>query len=752
MRENSLVIPIIIFNREIELSIFGEGSSESIIVKTDAIENGESSFQIKEGCTYEYRITDGFCLKTNEIVTRSKVNKSSGRICPNVYVGTLKLDILDSLNFEKCSEINLEVQSIKTSYREDYRHMLEEITDKCHDLLLQHSSLTSQNFNPDYLKDPKTAYQRFAFVKATIDSIEFNDAVQKIILSPVSRWKESEMKKDMRSVKKYNNSILRQLVSSNDRIEIQTSHPLKNRCSSIPSKVLVFNKTETLDTPENRFIKHALILFQNFCSEISMKSGEDSRIRREAVLLVDKLEHFIGNSVFKEISTPTTLPLNSPVLQRKEGYREVLRVWLMFDLAAKLVWHGGEDVYGGNKRDVATLYEYWIFFKLLGVIKEVFNIEPQSINDLIKETSDGLGLQLKQGKYLPVKGIYDAGTRRLNVEFSYNRTFLGDSSYPKSGSWTKSMRPDYTLSIWPYEIDSDTAEKEELITHIHFDAKYKVENIRGIIGNEDDFKTESEDISKGTFKRIDLLKMHTYKDAIRRTAGSYVLYPGTDFGYSKMGFHEIIPGLGAFSLRPSKIDNGTEDLVKFLNKVVNHFLNRASQREKMSSRTFEIYKDKNPNELNELLPETYGRNRNLIPDETYVLVAFYKKENLNWIINRGLFNVRADDDKGSLRLSPGTTGAKYLLLHSENETITDKLLKIMEVGPRVFSRQTLIDKGYPSQPSRNYYLVYKVVEVKDAEFLGREWDIRKLAGYKRGRGSSLPFSVTLTDLMHALTK
>jgi len=115
--------------------------------------------------------------------------------------------------------------------------------------------------------------------------------------------------------------------------------------------------------------------------------------------------------VFKEISNPSTLPLNSPVLQRKAGYRELLRVWLMFDLAAKLVWHGGDDIYSGNKKDVAVLYEYWLFFKLLDIVKDVFKIETLATDNLIEKTKDGLGLKLKQGKYLPVKGIYVSDTR-----------------------------------------------------------------------------------------------------------------------------------------------------------------------------------------------------------------------------------------------------------------------------------------------------------------------------------------------------
>lgn len=171
----------------------------------------------------------------------------------------------------------------------------------------------------------------------------------------------------------------------------------------------------------------------------------------------------------------------------------------------------------------------------------------------------------------------------------------------------------------------------------------------------------------------------------------------------------------------------------------------------MAFKVYDIHKNKNSNELKEPLPELVGENRALIPDETHVLVAFYKKQNWDWIIKSGLYNARAENNRGSLRLGPGEAGAKYLLLHSENEIISSKLLKIKEVGPRVFSKQTLIEKAYPSTPSQEYYLVYQVEQVEEKEFLNRSWDISKLSGYKQGRGSALPFSVTLTDLMNVVT-
>ena len=181
MSENKLIIPIIAANKEIQLILFGEKAGETLVQKQDAKENGEAQFQIKEGCSYEYKLTTGYTLIESEIVSLSKVNRSSGRITPNVYVGTLAIDILDSTK-TKCGQVELEVQSVKASYREDYRYMLEAITEKCTDLLLLHSSQVSQKLTVDFNADSRTLYQQFAFVKSILDSDEFSDAIHKLFL------------------------------------------------------------------------------------------------------------------------------------------------------------------------------------------------------------------------------------------------------------------------------------------------------------------------------------------------------------------------------------------------------------------------------------------------------------------------------------------------------------------------------------------------------------------------------------------
>jgi len=699
------------------LELFEE-SNKSSLKQLDAAEAekfGEAPDQLTEGFSYEYKLPSGYKFEPlNGIIRTSRSDNSRGRITPGIYVGLLTLSVLDSTTNLKVDSVKLEVQSIKASYRSDYRLMLEEITEKCTDLIMQHSSPVTQSFETDHKADSSTLYQRFAFVKSIVDSDVFQEAVHRVIASPVTAWTETDKDIDIRNVRRMKSSHLRQFATRTNRIELPLNHSLSSpKLSSVPARITVSGKTETIDTPENRFVKHIIETFLNFCVQVreSLKkdTGSQPRAYIEANVLSEKLEDILNHDFFKSVSPPTTLPLNSPVLQRKEGYRELLRSWLMFDLAAKLVWKGGEDVYGAGKRDVAVLYEYWLFFKLIDLLGNLFELTPESTSELIEPTADGLGLKLKAGKHMPLKGVFDHPTRKMNVQFSYNRTFSGNCEYPTKGSWSRQMRPDYTLSLWPVGFSQDEAEHQESIVHIHFDAKYRVEGLNEILGEKTlDSEAESKSLSQekqeqrsGTYKRGDLLKMHAYKDAIRRTVGAYVLYPGSSSASSLKGFHEIIPGLGAFAVKPSSKDDGITYLKSFIQEVVDHLVNRASQYDRMTYHSYQIHKyaPNKSDEIREPMPELDSSGqRDLPPSDTSVLVGFVKdKVHDLWITNQKLYNFRIDNTRGSIQLDPKTAGAQYLLLHAKGEAITGNLWEIVDIGPRIFSKQEMVNRGLDSR-------------------------------------------------------
>ena len=750
----------------------------AFVYEIDAVEAesfGEAPIQILESNKYEYELSDNaYQLKPTKECRPSKSKETSrGDIEPGNYVGTLELDIVNKKNNEAL-KYHLEVLATKfdanndydKSYREHYRLMLEEITDKCTELLMQSNSPINQYFEPNYDEAHRNVlYQKFSFVKSVINKAEFEEALLRIINSPKTTWVNREERTDIRSFKRFSNKNVREMLSGENRMAVPKSHHLSSRLKCIPTKINNYRQEPSLDNLENRFVKHALQVYLQFCERCSDAFKQSSKDHKEASNIANKLESFLNHSFFKNISRPTTLKLNSPTLQRKGGYREILRSWLMFDLASKLTWQGGQDVYNAGKRDIATLYEYWLFFVLYDLFKEKFNLNELTHNDepyshLFDTTEDGINLIIKSGIHTALKGSTVIKNRAMNFKFSFNRTFSGNKdSYPLAGSWTTAMRPDYTFSVWPMELSEPQAEKQELIVHIHFDAKYKVNHFF-IKTNDNDYQysdnEEREELDKqkeqeraGRYKNADLLKMHAYKDAIRRTGGAYILYPG-NMQVNFKGFHEIIPGLGAFAVNPNDELDNVNELSEFIDKVVDHLVDRASQRENIATKTYEITKDGNAEAVHDALPE-YLDGKKLIPDETYVLVGFYNDEQYNWIEKKKMYNFRAGSRQGSLPLEPEVLSAKYLLLHTHDEQSSGDLWHIKSKGPKVYSRQNLEKKGYPKtlNPKKfnNYYLVFDVEKVDDKAFRGVEWDFRKLKNYSSHRLSGKPFAVSLTKLM-----
>lgn len=776
MQHEFLQIPLDLLEPDLVLTIYPEGNAEFREIDIfEAEAFSESRFQILEGNCYEYHFNnDKYQLSASisSIVIPSKRHASSGRIVPNIYVGTLTLEILETTNNVTVSKLDLEVlatkfnQELDKSYRENYRFMLEDITDKCTELLMQINSPVHQTFEIDFDSNQNTIYQRFCFVQSILNNSDFSESVQKVISNPKTNWDEEIEVIDIRKIRKISNHSLRQIIAGTNRTTLPENHLLhKSNIQSVPLKINGYRKIESLDSQENRFIKHVLEVFKKFSEEClaTFQNKQMSKPIQEAQYLIDKLEQQLNHPFFQNINPPTSLKLNSPVLQKRSGYREILNRWLQYDLASKLIWKGGEDVYNAGKKDIASLYEYWLFFTLYDLVKDKFNIQTihydeQAYNHLIVPTNDGLNVMVKSGKHTALEGVFTKRNRDLKVKFSYNRTFKGGSNYTdaKSGSWTAPLRPDYTLTIWSNTFTEKEAEANESIVHIHFDAKYKITNFyQSVHPNLDGIELEhtlnQEDIDerKGTYKNVDLLKMHAYKDAIRRSGGAYILYPGAKEKPFR-GFHEIIPGLGAFSVNPSSNNDEINELSKFIDLIIDHLLDRTSQREKLSDETFRIFKEpKSDNEmLHESFPEYIGKEK-INPDNTFVMVGFYKsKEQLEWILKTNLYNFRTGTDKGSLPLSNENINAKYLILHGPNELVTNKIFQLKTTGPKILSQNDLIKKNYPN-PTGELYLVYEIDKNVNSEFINQSIDIRKLAKFESHRNSPKPFSETLTEILKA---
>ena len=754
-----------------QLKLFYNDRNDYEFLSEDmAREYGEVRHQVFEGTEYEYELPAGWTFEKHMAISPSALLEKTGRLRTGNLVGLLSVKVLDGEH--AVGHVDLQVRAKKLAFREEYRKMLEDIAEAAAELAMSTSEFAFQKFEVDPSTDHRTLYEQFSFVRSLMSSESFKAAIGKICSSPLTAMRDVVEERRTDSLRRMDRYVVRQIASSANRLPLPVNHPLrvKGILSDVPRFVSVNSREETVDILENRFVKYVLETFMSFSLDVAARAKDDSRFCNEALSLADSLESMLLEPFFQDVSRLDRMTLSSPALQRKEGYREVLRSWVMFEMAAKICWSGGEDVYGAGNRNIAVLYEYWVFFELLKIVSEVFDIPPREKESLLAKGKHGLELVLNRGKEVMLKGVYNPGgvMRPMRVCFQYNKTFSKTDTLEMQGSWTVDMRPDYTISIWPYtyegrRLDASGAEELDVIVHIHFDAKYRIEDFKEIFVETttenqqqvlNEFHAEED---RGTFKRGDLLKMHSYNDAIRRTYGSYILYPGSG-EKTKPRYKEIIPGVGAFVLRPkinSSIAEGSVMLKGFLRKVANSLQNRITQHERMAKYGHHVHKD-GPSQIPVVamklkLPEkNEAMARPFIPSEEYVIVAYYKDDaHLRWILDN-YYNLRLGDVRGTLHISPGMTSAQYLLLHGPGEASHTNRLFMIDYGNSrmVWSKKDLVDTGYPGTPSGEFYLMFKLKQIQPGKPLyGGVYDISKLQRYGGGRNSAKPFDTTFADLL-----
>lgn len=295
--------------------------------------------------------------------------------------------------------------------------------------------------------------------------------------------------------------------------------------------------------------------------------SKEGYIKDKLMSFKDEIEYYLSNKLFNHISSMDYVPYNSQVLQKKEGYREIFQFFLMLEFSFRLSWNDLNNQFKGFEKKLSELYEYWCYFKLLKVLNDL-SVKKISFEDVFEINKDNWSISIKKGVKSRKSFKFFFFDHEINVELFYNLRFSEESKYR---SYSLAFRPDYTLLV----------RIGENINYIHFDAKYRsgleIANFYNVVGKSDkeldDEINERDSLEEKDyiFKDGDIYKMHTYKDSILKTEGSYVLYPGNK---TKQFFEsdDIIPSVGAFSLTPGNDDVGEDELEKFIREVIKTLL------------------------------------------------------------------------------------------------------------------------------------------------------------------------------------
>ena len=473
-------------------------------------------------------------LKFDETVLELFPQTYNGFLSFGSYVGKSYLDIYK--NNKSIFKIPFEVRSRKIDYASEYAAMIGDLSKYSQQLIYESKSPLFQQFEIDEISD-KIGYEEFMLLEylfkdenlpSTVEYLSRNlysaltDTVEEVPTSFASNINPNDL------IDVFSNS--EKLVRSTDTSSIW----YKQTNGYVPLRINETKYVDNIDVPENRFYKNFLESIEHLINKM-LKKPVDSYIYDQLLIYKETISAYLSQRYFKDISMMDYVPLNSQLLQKKEGYRDILQYYLMFELGFRLNWNEITDEFKGNEKKLFELYECWVYFELVEIVKELCD-STIDFNDIFSASSDRMTISLKEGI---VKSFdISINDKDICIDLLYNKTFKkGRSDYR---SYSVDLRPDYSLII---HIDG----RRYLI---HFDAKYKL------------------NIEDESFKNQDIVKMHAYKDAILDTVGAYVLYPGEKDKVYYENLDEKLESVGAFPLRPGDNVHNRKEISQFIfNKI-----------------------------------------------------------------------------------------------------------------------------------------------------------------------------------------
>jgi hypothetical protein len=314
-------------------------------------------------------------------------------------------------------------------------------------------------------------------------------------------------------------------------------------------------KYHSIDTNENRFIKFFLKEIQRRLDELGKSLGIESQsylnpdIRDNLAKLKKKVEVFLNATMWKDVGSLCLIPANSQVLQRRDGYRQIYHLYAFLQLATRCDFQFIDFEKLLETKDTATLFEYWCFF----LIKEILDQTRKATSLKRLVWPDPREEKLIQGLCIGYEGGIDL---RFNWRYGGSAGLQPDGTMDKSSvseSYSHNFRPDIIISKG----------EQKLI----FDAKYK--------GKREGFYGEEEDGTISSCKDEDIDKMHTYREAIDKVSGAFILYPGTEaIIYPCHGVESSFEGVGALPLRPTLDAKPEQKHIEDIRRVISNFINQ----------------------------------------------------------------------------------------------------------------------------------------------------------------------------------
>lgn len=335
------------------------------------------------------------------------------------------------------------------------------------------------------------------------------------------------------------------LVPLSEKLSVRGKHYL-------PKELYTEEIISSYNNKENQFIKFffewsksVISYFQNiFLKETDFKSSE---LINDNNNIIEEINTILRQSFLAQVDSSATIPMSSTVLTQRAGYRQIFKTFIgIKSLPLNDDSLNVKELIDNKSIDV--LYENYCFFLIADLLSDIYGQKLSKKRFKVYKTDYSKTL-LKQtnSNYFE----FSNNPNYPDIRIHYNKNYTVDS-------YSKPYDPDIALEI----INAGNTSCIYL-----FDSKFKA-TIRDISdeGNEVLERTK-------TYKYDDISKMHTYRDAIKKANGAFILYPGTkkEVFYLNSDYDKsLLFGVGAFPLNPGN-QNDMQDLRKTLSDLLLNF-------------------------------------------------------------------------------------------------------------------------------------------------------------------------------------
>lgn len=479
------------------------------------------------------------------------------------YVGKSFLDV--EKNGYLSNRVPIEVRSKKIDYFNQYSAMIAELSQYALGLIFESNSPLYQEFEIDY-KNKTTYYEDFMFLEYLFRPENLPSIFEYLSKNLYSKLEECDEVVPTSFASNIGDKELINILNNPDKLQ-KTNFDIKLASylgGFLPIEVGEVDYNDSIDVAENRFFKYFLELVRDLIEKL-LDNSKEGYIKDKLTFFNEEIVYYLSNKLFGDIGTLDYIPFNSQVLQKREGYRDIFQFFLMFEFSFKLSWDELNNQFKGFEKKLSELYEYWCYFKILKVLNEM-SISKVDFEDVFEINKNNWSMDIKRGHKSIKKFKLNLFDQDIFIELFYNKTFSNNTKYR---SYSLAFRPDYSLLIY---LNGERY-------FIHFDAKYRSEldviNFYNKIQDKTFSEVENEVNNRDSnenkyriFKNGDIYKMHTYKDSILKTEGSYVLYPGNVHKLFKEDNDLIIPSVGAFPLAPGNGGEEEYNLSIFIKNVI----------------------------------------------------------------------------------------------------------------------------------------------------------------------------------------